>query len=246
MQSPAVSVVQLGTDIPSFSASSTLFPALRSSDALIGSDLGRQLRPTVLSLLSGQMLTTKRADVQPEGIPTNRSLILSLSPDVEVVPSCIIQLGQFEVAQDRIPELLAQLRVTNSPLLGRAILMQQFDLVEQYRASALQFVPLTLGLIGGVAAALVNAARSREFATYRLSGTSRTSLLVILLVEEIMLGLTLTAGASMATAVLWTRLLGPLESLSYAFAAGALLTCFALVGSLPGALRSAAVLSKDR
>lgn len=124
--------------------------------------------------------------------------------------------------------------------------MQQFDLVEQYRASALQFVPLTLGLIGGVAAALVNAARSREFATYRLSGTSRTSLLVILLVEEIMLGLTLTAGASMATAVLWTRLLGPLESLSYAFAAGALLTCFALVGSLPGALRSAAVLSKDR
>lgn len=233
-------------DIPAFSASSTLFPALRSADALVGSDLGRQLKPTVMSLLSGQMLKTMRANAQPEGIPTNRSLVFSLSPDVTTVPSCIIQLGQFESAQDRIPELLAQLRVTDSPLSGRAVLVQQFDLVEQYRASALQFVPLVLGLLGGVAAALVNASRSREFATYRLSGTSRTSLLVILVVEEIILGLTMTVGATVTTAVLWPRLLGPLECLSFALAAGGLWTCFALVGSLPGSLRSGAVLSKDR
>lgn len=246
VQVQPVSSAQLGANVPVFQASTGWFPQLRDSDAVVGASVSQVPLGKSALLESGQLLDVAVAPVQPEGMPTNRAIVVPLPASVIAAPSCIAQLGPFESPRDKIPELVAALKVQGAPISAQVQLSQQVDLVEQYRSSSVTLVPLLLGLLGGVVSALVNASRSREFATYRLSGTSKVQLLTLLCLEQSVVSAVVTAAGVVASVATSAVMISPLEYVLYAVAAGGTWMVTSIALSLRGALTSAAVLAKDR
>lgn len=242
---PSVIAIQLGQSVTTLQASTSLFPQLRVHQALIGSALKQPAGGGMVTTDRG-VLETVRAAPQPEGLSSNSSIVLPLDPAVIRGDTCIAVLQPFAQAAQVIPTLAAQLDAEGGALLGAEATKQTLDPIALHLERTTRYLPLLIGLAGALIAGLANQLRAGELAVYRLSGTSRRSLAMILLLEQALIaGLGMTA-ATAALAATAPYLVSVPASFAWVLAGFALWLLAAAVFSIPVVARSALSMAKDR
>jgi hypothetical protein len=237
---------QLGTSIPVFRASTTLFPLLSSVDALIGSELpgARELRRVAAG--SGRQFTSAPADVQPEGIRANSSLVFALDSATVTGPLCIAVLNPLEQDRREGPRLAAALHASGGSLAARSVLQESVDIVASFEGRPTRFLGLASGFLGAISTTVMLWARSSELATYRVSGTSRRSLFVLLATQHALLAGCFVTSAAIAIAFAEHDLVSVAETVLLSLCGAALWVIAGAVGAVRPVASRVLTLAKDR
>lgn len=238
--------LRLGRNIPIVVASESLFPNLGTYDALIGASLISAAKPTVLRTSSGQDLYAAGGQAAPDSLGVGNAVTLLLEPSIKYGSQCVVFLSKFSDQQKNISLLAGQLNVVGAPIAGRAQLTESVDTVSGYIRRPGRHLPLIVGLMGAVASGLLNRGRASELASYRLSGTTRRSLAILIALEQ-----SLVAGVGLASGIFalillsqyFFNLLSAIFSLAVGVFGWLFLGCLL---SLPVIVKTPTELVKDR
>ncbi len=238
-------ILPLGGAIPMVPVSATLLPELKNADAVVGSALssGSQIRTI---MVDGIPLSAARGLPQPEGIPVNQAVAVAAPVTVVSVERCVVVLSAGADQEVMIPLLAAQLVVDGAPPTGAAVLTEPIDRIAAYYERLTRWLPLVVGALGGLITAGIAATRSNEFAAYRISGTSRRSLLLIYGIEAAILAGVMGTSASLASVALagW---ISDVAATGFGALAGAgSWLVAALMGFLPLNSQSVLTVTKER
>jgi hypothetical protein len=239
--------LQLGTNVPVMAASQTLFPALGDGVVLVGS----ALRPAAatdftLATADGTLLRAQVNDTEPTGLNSNSAVVVPLTPTATSSSTCIAVLDQRADASTLTPILTARLHITGGQVLAQAANTPATDPIKAYLARPGQYLPLILGLVGGLATGLVNRSRSSELAAYRMSGTSRRSSALLLGLETTLIAGVAATAALAAILTLQDRIQAPLATALSALAGAAAWWLTGLLTTIDIPFRNAISLAKDR
>lgn len=124
----------------------------------------------------------------PPGIGADAVVLRPLSPLDVSGSTCFAVLDRLADAQSAIPLLQAQLVVSGGAVVGNPQLRLPLDSVTVFLQRPTIYAPVALGILGGVIAGIVTLLRSSELAAYRFAGTSPRSLLIILTMEQMLMG----------------------------------------------------------
>lgn len=189
-----VDLPTLGADILVLGASERLLPALSAHEAVIGPALGADAGPTRM-LLGGRPVD---ALVAGGGVPTSgmeSAVTVGLAPEVRSGPHCLVELVPLARVRDVASELVLALRSDSRDLVAHHALQEPADLLDMHARRVVRFLPVVLGALGGVCALLVNWLRSSAFAAYRLSGTRRGEVFLLVVLEQsVVAGVFATSG----------------------------------------------------
>ncbi len=239
-------VIQLGQPTNTVFASTSLFPQLQRSQALVGSAFGQQpQRSGTITTGLGHFSATK-AIAQPEGLNTNSSLILPLSPSTTSAAECFAVLTPYAQAQTVIPFLVSQLDAQGAPIVGREATKQTMDPIALFLDRPTRFLPIVIGLAGALVAGLGIRLRAAEFATYRLSGTSPRSLGILVFFEQAVVAGVGVAVGSLSLAFLAKYLISVPAAFLWIASGFLLWLTAASLMSLPLLKRDALAMAKDR
>lgn len=240
--------LQIGPDVPVLSASSSLFPLLNTNDAIVGSALVPDVQAGVPYRLglSANILEAQVASKQAVGIDTNSAVVVALPPRVRSGSTCVVVLHDLTSVDRNLSQLSAQLQSSGGPLAATQMFNDTSDPIEDFINRSGRLLPSLLGLLGGVAAGILNRLRSGELAAYRLSGTSARSLYVLLLLEQALLAGLMVLSASLAIAALHPYFLSPASTLMSSFAAGCVWLIVAVLMTIDVPMRKPPDLAKDR
>lgn len=244
-QTASVMVMELGGKTSLAHASVTLFPQLRLYGALVGSAINTHAGPTSLSV-GGAAVRAAPLATQPEGISVNSTLVLPLEATTATGDTCIAVLDPTVNAEELMPLLHSRLNILDNPIRASEQLERNLDPLSIYLDRPTRFLPLLLAAVGALTAAVLNQLRASEFAAYRMSGTTRRSLALIVFLEQgLITGLGLTSALA-TTLVVRDQLLSPLSTACWAFAAFGLWWILAITLTIPILLRRPSRLAKDR
>lgn len=239
--------LQLGTNVPVLAASQTLFPALRDGVVLVGS----ALRPPAatdftLATTEGTLMQARVNHAEPTGLNSNSVVVVPLTPGTTSTSACIAVLDQRADASLLTPILTARLHTAGGQIVAQPANSPAIDPVKAYLSRPGQYVPLILGLVGGLATGLVNRSRTSELAAYRLSGTSaRSSALLLGLETALIAGVTATSAVA-AILALHDRIQTPLATACIALAGAATWWLTGILATIDIPFRNAISLAKDR
>lgn len=223
-----VDAAPFAVDAPIRRASTTLFPELREVDLIVGSTLASH-NDLFRVLIHGQPFLAKVGDAAREGTGTALGLTAPLLPSDVAAGQCVVILDPLVDAEAVTSVLYAQLDLSGNDLTAREALNAPVDPLGDYLARLGRFAPLILGLIGGFITGILTRTRVSELAVYRLSGTSRESLSVLLAIESILIA-GVTASAASAAALCLVPLL--LDAATAIVAGIAMAGCWALAAIL--------------
>lgn len=240
-----VDAVPIAIDVPARRASATLLPDLGEADVVVGNTLASQEGPFRV-LIHGQPFDATVAGPSREGTGTAYSLTFPLLPDDTAAGMCVVILDAYIDADDVYTTLATQLEVSGNPISGTEVLVHPADPIEDYVARLSRYAPIVLGIIGGFITAIITRTRGSELAVYRLSGTSRGSLLTLLTVENLLIagaGVTTTAVAALT---LTGRLLDPVTAIVTGFALAGTWVVVTVIATIDLPFRTPTELAKDR
>ncbi|MGO4536738.1 hypothetical protein [Leifsonia sp. 2MCAF36] len=238
-------VPEIGAKTTIFTASATLFPGLSTSDGLIGMSLvGEGVRTVTLAPSDTRALSA--APRQPEGIPTNAAIVLPLAADSSSGSQCVVELARFQNSRIDIPTLASQLDVRGGSIVGRVQLRLTTDPVAEWANRPGQFVGVAGGAIGGLLASLLVWTRSSEVATYRLSGTNRRSLALLLTIESLLASGVFAFSGALAVWTVRSSSVSTPEVLYWLFAGSASWWVAALLGTMRSIAVSPAAMTRER
>lgn len=245
-RSEELDVLPVGARLPTQRASTTLFPELSHADLLVGRHLSdRAARP--FTVRSGQDLATAvHAGAYPEDLGTGFSITLPPRPGDTTTERCVVILDAFSDAGTALPVVAAQLEVTDNPVWGSELLTATNDPVATFLQRPTRWFPVLLGLLGAVATAIITRLRASEIAVYRMSGTSPTSVMTLLSLENLLVTGTAALSATAAALALRAHYLDPAVPILWGLALAGTWTIVALAASLDLAVRRPSDLAKDR
>ncbi|MFT4233170.1 MAG: hypothetical protein QM606_10405 [Leucobacter sp.] len=194
---------QIGFSLPSYVTSLTLVPELRDADLVVGQDLYEGRAGTRFGLAVSD--STKTAIVgswKPAGLPLNGAIAGAISPNVVEIDHCIVILDQRQSLNSQKAQILAQLEIRNSSPSAQAIVADLSNPYEQFQNRATRYAPLALSVLLSAFVGGIAQSRSNELAAYRLSGTSRLSLVKLLSFETMIVLTTYWCSAILALSVL--------------------------------------------
>ena len=200
-------VLQLGPHVPVVEVSGSLLSGLNTSEVLVGSSLARGSTLPQSGHVFGVSSTRfgiLRASVdaeQPTGIATNGSLALRLPSGVGFAQQCVAQLSRFANPRTMTTLLQAQLVTRGGAPVGIDATNLTYDVVAAFRSRPEQWADTYVGALCGFLCALLCRFLSSEAAAYRLSGTSRTAYLRLLMIEQVILAGAFLTGALVAEAI---------------------------------------------
>lgn len=232
-------------DAPAQRVSSTLIPELGEVDVLLGATLADHAGP-FRALLHGHPFEAAVAPGSREGTSTSFSLSLPLLPTDEAAGQCAVILEPLVVAGDVAVTHIAQLETRGNPLTAQEALSSPVDPVSAYLARMGRHLPLALGLLGGILTAVITRTRTSELAVYRLSGTSRTSLLTLLALEHLLVGGTAAAVTAVGALALTTQLLAPATAVVAGLTIAGATALTATIATIDIPFRRPTDLAKDR
>jgi hypothetical protein len=236
----------VGADLPTLSASLTLFPQLRKDDVIVGDDLKHAAGSFSILMPDGTVRKAAVGVTEPIGIDVNSSLVTALNPTITSGGSCLVVLSPYANENDIQPTLSASLRVNGGAIQGQSQYPSQQDPIAAFLARPGQYLPLLLGAFGGLAAGIFNRLRGSEFAAYRLSGTSVRSLAILLTLEQIVLAGVFIATSLASSIVLFRYEFEPDAFGAFEFAAGCLWIVVAIATSLDVGTRRPTSLANER
>ncbi|MBC9953582.1 hypothetical protein ICM05_02810 [Leucobacter sp. cx-42] len=180
-----VTTAQFGT-LQVLAGSTTLFPMLDRGMAIIGSELVQEPAGTEMNLLiDGVGVPVLVGESQPAGISTNNAIVVGLPPNDKLLEKCVVLVDQREHLEGAMPGLLSQLRVFGNPVIGVASFRDIFNPFEEYRERPSAIAGQAVGMLIGLITAFGTLRRSSEIAVYRLSGSSRGSVTIMLIWEAV-------------------------------------------------------------
>lgn len=202
----SANLTQLGPHVPIVGVSPSLLPRLATVDAIVGSSLGLRAGNITL-IVDGAPEHAQVGAAQPDALGTNSAVAVALPPTMGFSPQCLVELKKYESITQVAPVILAELRSAGGPVIAAPQLKESFNVLAAYRDRPDRWLPLGAGALGALIALTLLVMRSSELAAYRLSGTSSTDLIKLLVVEQILLAGTTVAFGSFGLVV--ARLLNP-------------------------------------
>jgi hypothetical protein len=194
---------QVGRGLPMLGASAELFPQLLNSDVLVGTDLRPRDTPFTIALPDGLIGRAITATRQPVGLDTNSSVVTGLVPAMTSGPTCYVIFDQFAKIHTGEIAVASAVQATGGAVAARVVFTDTINPITSYANRATRYLPLLLGLCGGVIGGILNRVRGSEMATYRLAGSSPRSVALILILEQAFL-----AGIMLSCAIATTILTG--------------------------------------
>lgn len=235
----------LVVDAPARRASSSFLRELSEADVAVGSNLAQYEGPFRV-LVQGQPLDALVPGPSREGTGIAYSLTFPLLPQDTDAGMCIVVLDAMADADDLVVALVSQLDVTGNPISGREVLVQPSDPLDEYLARLTRFAPLVLGVFGGFITAILTRTRANELAVYRLSGTSRGSLMALMALEGLMIAGVAAATAAVAAVALGASLLDPATVIVSGVGLAGAWALTATIGTVDIPFRRPTDLAKDR
>ncbi|MEO5535775.1 MAG: hypothetical protein ABIR17_11670 [Pseudolysinimonas sp.] len=242
----STNVTQLGPRVPLVGVSPSLLPELDHVAAVVGSSLG--LAPGDITLVvEGEVLTARVGQPQPEAFGLNSAVAVRVPFTTTWTRQCVIELGDSESVTRQAALISAQLRTDGGDIAVTPYVNETFDILQAFGSRPTRWVPLGFGLLGLILGGALLSMRSSELAAYRLSGTSRRDLVILLAAEQALLaGVTVAFGSFGCVIALLVVPTMPLTTLLWPWVTG--LT--SLVGfwfvAYFATRRSPAVLARDR
>lgn len=210
-----ISIPQLGARVPMRRTSETLIPLLREYDVVIGTSLGKSVglsEGETLRLLGPGGAPLDAIVAGGPELPSSLALFGAPAPGDDLGTSCRVQLTRTAEEDRILPALLGALEARGATLRANAVLGESVDVVAMHLDRTERFLPLVLGVIGGAITAVLAFMRSAELATYRLAGTSRRSLGILLALESAILAGVFLASSALAQILLGGSLVAPLAT----------------------------------
>jgi hypothetical protein len=226
--------LQLGMSVQVFAGSSTLIPALRDENVVIGSALGMPSGKATISAAEYGTLSGVVGSPDEMALGISSAIVIPLSPDVLSIATCTVNLQRYDRGDDSI----AAMMTATGPLIAMPRITAPYDLTAAFLARLDRFLPLALGALGGMVTAFQYRLRGSEAAAYRLSGTSRRDLATLFFLEQ-----ALTVAVMATSGVLAAFVLRPLVESPESIAAWVLVSALAWLTSF-GAL-TVSVILKD-
>lgn len=210
VQEQRLSTPQLGFSVPTYAASLSLVPELRSVDVVVGTSLRKGETGSKFNLaIEGVAHSAIVGELKPNGLPLNGAITKAISPGVEEVDQCIVILDQRQHANSMKTQILTSLEVRNSSPSTQAVVADLSNPYEQFHNRIARFAPLALSLLLSVIIGGLAQSRSNELAAYRLSGTSRLSLVKLLCFEAaVILTIYWASGVLAASLMLYAQPFG--------------------------------------
>lgn len=236
---------QLGSNIPVLGASTTLVHELDRARAVVGPSLRTTPTPDLFLAPDGTTLTATRGHPTASSIGTNNAVTVAISPTTQWVNACVILLDELADSSVVVERLTSSLVARGGALSAVQEFKSPTNPIDTYRNSLLGMLPFAVGLAGAAAGIGAMFARTSEWATYRLSGTSRRSLVVLITLEQLLCALVFSAGSAVATVIFAGLLVSP-ESTLFSAAAGSMMwVAVSLVGASLLALRSPITMARE-
>lgn len=179
-------VYQLDTHVAIVATSTSLLPALLATQAIVGSALPfDRPRPIAGSRLA-RVLATPGVPLAG-GIPADSAVVVRLDPRVEVAGLCVAVLDPRVSPPTILPALAASVHSSGAPVLARVAAVAQVDPIADYRDRPRRLIPLACAALLCLWATALLRFRASEIAAYRLSGTSKPDMMLILALEQVVL-----------------------------------------------------------
>jgi len=240
---------QTGPFLPVRRVSPSLLPAVTEHDVVIGTSTGERLGLARGDRLALGGLGSEPLDAVVDGsraLPSTLALFAAPLPTTALAETCRVELARFADASRMTPVLLGSVQASGAAVRAEPLLDETADRVELHLTRVDRHLPLLLGALGGLVTAVLALLRTSELATYRLAGTSRRSLGVILALEAALLGGIFATASTAATIVLRGELLSPLASALGGLAGASAWVLVASVLSVPVLRRRPNDMAKDR
>lgn len=239
--------LELGSLVPVQAASTTLVPDLATHDAVIGSALSPGVHiAKKLRMPSGQVLHAAVGTPQPAGVPVNSVLSVPLDVDTSTGVYCVVVFDPLIPPSTALEIVVADLQVIGDPLYTSSPFVESVDVVSTYLTRPERFLPVGIALSAGFSTFAMSGFRSSEFAAYRLSGTTRRSLMIIVMLEQAMIAGFYLSSATASSLALGTRLTDPSVPVLWAVVGALAWTLSAGSAAAASSLRRASDLAKDR
>lgn len=241
-----VDVIPVGTQLPSQRASATLFPQLSHADVLVGHNLSDRSSQPFTVQVGEQLVAAVPTEVRPAGLAVGSSITLPPRPTDVAVERCVVMLDPFSDAGVAASTMASQLKVVGNLVSSDELLTATNDPITEYLERPSRWLPLLLGLFGGVVTAVVMRLRASEVATYRMSGSSPVSLMTLLGMEALFIAGVAALAATGAAVVLAPRFLDPVVPLLWGLVLAGAWAIVAVAGVIDLTVRQPNDLAKDR
>lgn len=206
-EEPRENFIQTGPAVRIVAVSRALVPELERYDAVIGSTLG--FRPGTEVTLFSPNLGSMRAvvgGVNETRLAFGSAIAIALPPGRNTAGTCTATLVRNANARELVPLLQSSLHVSGGSIVATERFTSTYDLTAAYLQRAERFLPMLLGVAGSSIAFISYRLRSNQLAAYRLSGTSRSDLMALLMFEQILAaGVFVTASAAATIVMLLSR-----------------------------------------
>ncbi|NHC14513.1 hypothetical protein [Motilibacter deserti] len=247
-------LLPVGVGLPAQRASTTLVPELSRVDVLIGPVLAgsgaasadRSASAFRVKTGTSETATAVVPTARPEALATDFSVTLPLLPADVDGPQCVVVLRALSDPARAGDLHGAALAVEGNPVTATRPFIATNDPVDTYLHRPGRWLPLLLALVGALATGIASRLRASEMAVYRLSGTSRTSVLTLLALETLLIAGTAGLCAVAAALALRDRYLDPLIPVTWGLAMAGVWAVGGLLATTDLALRRPTNLAKDR
>jgi len=232
-------ILPLGGGIPTLAVSPSLLPQLRDHQALVGSALSKDGFSGHLAM-SGVTVAAAQGKVAPAGVDVNSAVSVPLPATITANSQCVIEMDWRATPRD-VSTAISSLTVNGGNVAAVAAYRESPSAVAAFIERPERWLPVLLGVIGGLATSLAVRSRRGELAAYLYGGASPRALAKLITFECTLIGgLAATSGGVTMVA------LSPFAISPSAGALGALATGAIWVSaSLPLAMQTAMVSPVD-
>lgn len=240
---------QTGPFLPLRRVSPSLLPAVTEHDIVIGTSAAANLGLDPGDRLALGGLGTQPLDAVVGGsraLPSTLALFAAPMPTTALAETCRVELARFADPARMTPVLLGSVEAVGGRFVAEPLLVETADRVALHLDRVDRRLPLLLGALGGLVTAVLALLRASELATYRLAGTTRRSLGIILGLEAAILGGIFATSSVLAALVVHGELLSPLASALAGIAGACAWVLVASVLSVPVLRRRPSDMAKDR
>lgn len=237
-------VFPIGSDLPVVEASRSLVSLTGSNVAVVGGALySSGFKGHII--LDGAVVRALAGSREPAGIDVNSAIIVPLSSDTTHDDRCIVEMV-WTATQKDIRVAMARLHVDGGGIVAVPVIREQRSMVELHLGRGERWLPILVGVLGGLATSMAVRSRRGEFAAYVFGGASRVAVAQLVVFESTIIGGVAASSGVLAAIALAPFALAPIATVFAVLALALSWIATALSAALPVAFVSPVEMGKRR